>query len=214
MDRTPPAEVRRVLRQEVGFCCPIDGCGSPYLSWHHFDPPWREREHHDPAGMIALCLQHHKEADAGTFTEAQLKQLKKTSASREVKGRFNWKRETTLFKSFGSYFFNNENILLVRNTPVIWITKSNEGYDLFNIDLRSASGERLFILQDNQWIAVPDLRDIEARPAGNSLSIRSLPGDVSLDLVFRNFNDDDRVPSFKDLPEDKNQILVCEMTGN
>jgi len=43
----------------------------------HFDPPWREREHHDPAGMIALCLQHHKEADAGTFTEAQLKQLKK-----------------------------------------------------------------------------------------------------------------------------------------
>jgi len=94
MDRTPPAEVRRVLRQEVGFCCPIDGCGSPYLSWHHFDPPWREREHHDPAGMIALCLQHHKEADAGTFTEAQLKQLKKTSASREVKGRFNWKRET------------------------------------------------------------------------------------------------------------------------
>jgi hypothetical protein len=216
MDRTPPADVRRILRQEVGFCCPIDGCGSPYLSWHHFDPPWHEREHHDPSGMIALCLEHHKQADVGTFTNAQLKQLKKASASREVKGRFNWKRETTIFKGGGSYFLNiRKNIILVRKTqtPVIWITRSDEGYDLFNIDLRSASGERLFDLQNNDWIAVPNLHDIEAPPAANAMKIRSVSGDVSLDLVFREFNDDDnRVPS-KDLPEDKTSILVCEMKG-
>ncbi len=77
VDRTkPPADIRRALRVEVGFGCPVDGCGSPYLTWHHFDPPWRERQHHDAAGMIALCLQHHKEADSGAFSHEQLRVLK------------------------------------------------------------------------------------------------------------------------------------------
>jgi hypothetical protein len=159
------------------------------LTWHHFDPPWRGQEHHDPAGMIALCLQHHKEADVGTFTNAQLKHWKETAARQEVKGGFDWKRETTLFKCGGGYHCNNaKSILVINDTPIIWITRPNDGHDLFNIDLRSAKGERLFLLEDNQWLAVPDLRDIEAAPAANSLSIRSISGDVSLDLKFRNFN--------------------------
>lgn len=52
MNRTPPEPVREILRKEVNFGCPIEGCGSPYLEYHHFDPPWHEREHHDPQGMI------------------------------------------------------------------------------------------------------------------------------------------------------------------
>jgi hypothetical protein len=77
MERTRPlAEIRRQLRGEVGFGCPVEGCGSPYLTWHHFDPPWREREHHDADGMFALCLQHHKEADSGAFSDSQLRSFK------------------------------------------------------------------------------------------------------------------------------------------
>jgi hypothetical protein len=53
--RTPPIAVRRKLRQEVGFACPVPDCGSPYLTWHHFDPPWHVTPQHEPAGMIALC---------------------------------------------------------------------------------------------------------------------------------------------------------------
>ena len=49
--REAPIAVRRQLAEEVGFGCPIEGWGSPYLMWHHFDPPWRVREHHDPVGM-------------------------------------------------------------------------------------------------------------------------------------------------------------------
>lgn len=58
LSRTPPIEVRRQLRKEVNFGCPVDGCGIPYLTWHHFDPPWNEKEHHDPNGMLALCANH------------------------------------------------------------------------------------------------------------------------------------------------------------
>src|SRR5215211_7582447 len=76
VNRTPPIEVRRELRREVGFGCPVDGCGSPYLTWHHFDPPWKERQHHDVVGMVALCREHHDKADVGAFTRQQLRQLK------------------------------------------------------------------------------------------------------------------------------------------
>jgi hypothetical protein len=41
LPRRPPMDVIRLLRSEVGFCCPVEGCGNPYLTWHHFDPPRR-----------------------------------------------------------------------------------------------------------------------------------------------------------------------------
>jgi len=81
MDRTPPVEVRRALRREVGFGCPVSGCANPYLEYHHFDPPWRTHEHHDPLGMIALCAEHHKKADAGAFTLSQLRALKQPTGA-------------------------------------------------------------------------------------------------------------------------------------
>ena len=90
MDRTPPMEVRKLLRREVGFGCPVLNCGNPYLSWHHFGPPWREKQHHDPNGMIALCVEHHAKADAGTYTKEQLHSYKQ-QANRclsELKGHF------------------------------------------------------------------------------------------------------------------------------
>jgi hypothetical protein len=78
MDRNPPAGIRRQLAREVGFGCPVSRCGSPYLTWHHFDPPWAVRKHHDPAGMVALCRDHHPEADAGGFTVDQLREFKRS----------------------------------------------------------------------------------------------------------------------------------------
>lgn len=80
VERTaPPSAVRLELRREVGFCCPVEGCHWPYLTWHHFDPPWHARQHHDQAGMVALCLQHHKEADSSAFTPEQLHAFKTTA---------------------------------------------------------------------------------------------------------------------------------------
>ena len=31
MNRTPPNNVKRELRKEVNFECPVNGCGIPYL---------------------------------------------------------------------------------------------------------------------------------------------------------------------------------------
>src|SRR3984885_9748514 len=92
--RKPPRNTLKALRAEVGFLCPVKDCGRPYLTWHHFDPPWRVKKHHQPEGMIALCREHADQADNGAFTDHQLRELKITGKGRahEVRGRFNWMR--------------------------------------------------------------------------------------------------------------------------
>jgi hypothetical protein len=82
------------IRREVGFRCPVPDCGSPYLTWYHFDPTWHEREHNEPSGMIALCQEHHDKADAGAFTLEQLRDMKRQGRERSetLKGRFDWVR--------------------------------------------------------------------------------------------------------------------------
>lgn len=82
-----PDRVRRALRSEVGFGCPVDGCGSPYLTYHHFDPPRRLRDHNEPQGMIALCRKHHDDAGGGAFTLEQLKDLKREGRERNQRQR-------------------------------------------------------------------------------------------------------------------------------
>jgi hypothetical protein len=31
-----PQEIEKLLRREVNFGCPVPGCGSPWLKYHHF----------------------------------------------------------------------------------------------------------------------------------------------------------------------------------
>lgn len=89
--RDPYRDVKRQLRQEVRFGCPVADCGNPYVTWHHFDPPWRVEHHHRPEGMIALCLEHAPQADAGAFTDDQLRALKRGGGNLSdiIAGRFN-----------------------------------------------------------------------------------------------------------------------------
>jgi len=72
-----PAEVKEILRKEVNFGCPIDGCGIPYLKYHHFDPEWKIENHNRPEGIIALCALHSDHADGNNFTKDQLREFKK-----------------------------------------------------------------------------------------------------------------------------------------
>src|ERR1035437_9260019 len=104
MRRDVPEAVKRQLRQEVGFGCPVKHCREPFLSWHHFDPPWSKKPHHNPEGMIALCVKHHKMADIGVFTNADLHAMKKSSQSLEtVKSKFEWARPGHLVRIGGLY---------------------------------------------------------------------------------------------------------------
>jgi hypothetical protein len=185
MNRTPPVEVRRELRKEVGFGCPVPDCANPYLYWHHFDPAWHEREHHDPAGMIALCAEHHAKADAGAFTKDQLRLFKENGRARafEVKGRFDWMRRDLLAVIGGSMYLRVPIIFQFQNEPAIWFNRDEDGYLLLNFRMLTISGQPRVRVEDNFWLPRGDPDDLDCPPNGRKLRVQYNNGD-SLSVQF------------------------------
>jgi len=176
MNRTPPVEVRRELRREVEFGCPADECGNPYLEWHHFDPPWSVREHHDPAGMVALCGEHHKKADAGAYTPEQLRAFKNNRAAL-VGGRFDWMRNSLLVVVGGNFYFETPIAVQFRQQPVVWLNRDDEGYLLLNLNMLTTAREPRAAMQDNFWLASGAPADLDCPPSGKRLKVSYDNGD-------------------------------------
>lgn len=184
----PPAEARRELRKEVEFGCPVDDWGSPYLTWHHFDPPWREERHHRVAGMVALCLQHHKEADVGAFTVEQLREFKAYPFLRRSGsfpgGRFNWKREQQMLQAGGGLYFRCPTFLESARRPVVWISEDAAGFEVLNLDLWDERGQLAFSMRENDWLVLDEIDDLECPPSGRSLILRAPNRGIRLSVGF------------------------------
>lgn len=179
MNRKPPTGVLRTLRKEVGFGCPVPGCGRPYLYWHHFDPPWRIRNHHNPNGMIALCSEHHDKADAGAYTSEQLHEFKRKAAGRgEIRGRFEWMRHSLLTVVGGNFFYETPVIFEFRGEKSIWISRDENDYLMLNVRMLSASGESRMRIEDNFWLTRGEPDDLESPPSGKLLHVKYANGDM------------------------------------
>jgi hypothetical protein len=64
--------MKRLLRKEVHFGCPVDACGSPFLTYHHFDPPYRKGKKHIQLLALSASLKNHPRlARAGRVKEAK-----------------------------------------------------------------------------------------------------------------------------------------------
>lgn len=220
MNRTPPENVRRQLRKEVGFGCPI--CGNPYLYWCHFDPPWHTKQHHNPEGMIALCAEHHAKADAGAYAKEQLRALKQDAVnqSQVVKGQFEWMRQEILAVVGGNFYYQTPIIFKLHDTPVIWFNRDEEGYLLINIKMLTISKEPRMIIQDNFWFSVGNPTDLESPPSGMLLNV-SYPNDDSLRIEFFEFKSEtdlttrysDSRPQQWGIPFPITGVEVCNKVG-
>jgi hypothetical protein len=223
-----PTDVRRRLRSELGFVCAFPAGDSPYLEYHHFDPPWAEGQLHDPKGMIALCGKHHPLADGGAFTKEQLHAWK--VAKREVtavSATVHWRRESAVFRLGGGICVGVPIILTLGGKRAIWLTKADDGNELLNFDLHSADGSIAFEMRDNVWTAHPNWDDIEVPPQGRSLDLRADRLGIRLSLQFRNGSEEEvtrligerglelLARTSGDLPKTLpyNRMLICEMEG-
>ena len=170
LSRTPPVEVRRLLRREVGFGCPVTDCGNPYLEYHHFDPPWEQEQHHDPARMIALCATHHAKASA--WTVDQFRKLKAVPFDRpDVRGRFEWMREDVLAVVGGSFFYETPNMVVFHGEPMIWFERDQQRRLLLNLRVLTASGLPRTQLENNDWIIRGDPIEVDSPPNGSRLRV-------------------------------------------
>lgn len=189
VSRTPPAEVRKVLREEVNFGCPV--CGSPFLTWHHFDPPWRLQHHHNPEGMVALCLQHHKEADAGAYTKAQLQALKREPflKDKKLRGKFSWRRQLILLEVGSNYYISPNHILRVADNDIVTVVRDNFGLQAVSLDFRDVNGGHILKMEANDWTLLRNVEDVECPSSANALIIRTTNRGPRLSLRFRSFTE-------------------------
>lgn len=184
LSRTPQVDVRRLLRREVGFGCPADGCGNPYLEYHHFDPPWNVEHHHDPARMIALCATHHAKADA--WSVEQVREMKASGKYRglQVQGRLEWMREDVLAVIGGNYYYETPNMVVFRGQPLIWFQRDEERRLLLSMNMLSRSNEPRTSLVDNDWSLRGQPDDVESPPNGSRLNVKYANGDA-VSIRFR-----------------------------
>ncbi|MEV7801107.1 hypothetical protein AB0O14_18650 [Microbacterium foliorum] len=194
LGRRPPKAVLTALREEVHFRCPVpmeDGiCGSPYLSWHHFDPPWRVENHHRVEGMIALCTDHAAKADGGVYTDEQLRRFKQEAAANDapVEGDLAWRRQELVLFAGTGLFVNSHVIVAYDGIPHIWFERNEHGEMLLNY--KSLRSNRT-IIENNLWVIPQDeLAEVVCPPRGRKLEIRHLNGDV-LKLEFKSYDSAD-----------------------
>lgn len=180
LNRTPPADVRRELRTEVGFACPVTDCGSPYLTWHHFDPPWAEKQHHDPTGMIALCRVHADQADSGAFAPEQIRELKATGRERAEAqaGRFNWMRHELLAVIGGTLAYEVHVPLRIHGRNTIWFNRDASGRFLLNANMPATTPSARIVIADNSWLQLGEPSDLQCPPSGRLVYVKYPNGDL------------------------------------
>ncbi len=177
--RSPYEWVKTALRQEVGFCCPVKGCGSPYLTWHHFDPPWRVEHHHRPEGMIALCQEHARKADYGAFTDDQLRELKREGKSRalEVRGRFDWMRQDLLAAVGGNFYYQTNVIFEIGTVHCIWFDRDEDSNLLLNFRMPTITECPRAQIDQNFWSVIPAISEVVCPPSGRLIEVSYGNGD-------------------------------------
>lgn len=184
-----PPEVRLQLRREVNFGCPIPGCGSPYLYYHHFDPPYNEQPHHDPEGMIALCAKHHAWADKLKWTKEQLRQMKRNPylQSPQVSDQFGW-RQAQLIVLAGGFYINPRTFVRIKNRNIIWCNRDDSGLIGLNLDIRDEQEQSIIVMQNNDWLEIAggyNIEDIEIPPHGHALTVKVPNLGLFLSIEFR-----------------------------
>lgn len=173
--------------------CPVDGCASPYLTYHHFDPPWRIEKHNRVEGMIALCRPHADKADAGAFTDDQLRLLKSDGAdharTQRATGRFDFLRRQLIVKLGGVTMLDCPVLIEINGKRRVWVNRNDFGEVMLNVDLPRVGGMPRVLLDDNQWTVRADgLTDLKSPPGGRCLSIRSADH-AAFDIEYKSLDD-------------------------
>jgi hypothetical protein len=185
-----PEHVKEILRREVGYGCPI--CRSPFLEFHHFDPPRRVEKHNRPAGIIALCPDHHMDADErgeqpGDYSIGELRALKaKNYSADDVRGRFpSWQKKSLLVRVAGVYTDTSAPIFSINGVPQITVAKNEADLLCLSFELRDLEDCIIAKMVDNCFEVRPDrIHDMIVTPKTKDVKVWFAKDDVGLDLAF------------------------------
>jgi hypothetical protein len=185
--RVPPTEIRRKLRKEIGFGCPIQGCRSPFLEYHHFNPPWHEGHTHNVEGMNALFPSHHIMADRGTWTVEELEKLKINNEIDLVNGKLNWNLKDSVVNAGSNFFIVQDRLSLrILGNEIFGLSENENGQITLNALLWDKSGELVIQIIDNDIIVAPNkINDFVCNASGNKIRIESIENQTYLDFAIK-----------------------------
>lgn len=197
LSRTPPAEMRRHLRKEVNYGCPI--CRSPFLTWHHFDPPWPQCHAHKEEGIIALCPTCHQQAEGGAYTNQYLHELKVTHILEPPLGSLPWHIKSALINFGGNFFFaQSATIFSVRvaRQEVFSMQIDESGYLRLNASIWNSKDALVLRLIENDIVSyLENIGDLECTAQARKLSVVSKENDARFSLEFKRANPDEAIPN-------------------
>lgn len=214
MNRTPPTSVCKALRQEVNYGCPVPGCGSPFLTWHHFDPPWREHQHHNPEGMIALCANHAQMADSGVYTKEQFKRWKANPFVKDlISAPWPWEPENIVFLMGGCVFFGARPFLTLRQREVfaaarVQVSNAAAQSVAFDLDLVDPQGNPIVDMKEN-WLTVHTdrLNDLRFTPGSKRFFVSHISG-LQMAMRFHRYSRHDFERRLSYVTNDNRQIIA------
>ena len=185
-NRTPPTDMRVRLRTEVNFGCPV--YRSPFLAYHHFDPPWEPSHVHREQGMIALCSEHHNFADGGMYSADYLRKLKQSSPIEPPKGKLPW-NAANAFISFGSnYCITRQGkrfSFRVDGKNVFSLRLKEDGYLAVNASICNSTNTLVCEVVENDILPnLLNLGDLRCSAQGKIVEIRSRTNEAYLSLKF------------------------------
>lgn len=185
--RIPPTEIRRKLRKEIGFGCPIQGCRSPFLEYHHFNPPWHEGHTHNVEGMIALCPSHHVMADRGTWTNEELEKLKVQNTIVPVNGKLHWNLKDSVVNAGSNFLIAHDHLSLrILGNEIFGLSENKNGQITLNALLWDKSGEIIIQIINNDIIVAPDkINDFVCNVSGNKIRIESIENQTYLEFAIK-----------------------------
>ncbi len=182
----PPQKVLQALRAEVGFLCPVPHCGSPFLTWHHFDPPWHQGREHRFEGMVALCPTCHKQADHGRWSRGELQKFKCVRApAAAYRARLPWSDRPFLLRVGGIYCVESPALVRLSNRTVLGVNRQSSGCFNLSLVVPSANNDIAIEIQNNIVYTPESPFDISLAPSARSLQVRIEAGEPSLKMFFR-----------------------------
>jgi hypothetical protein len=146
--------------------------------------------------MIALCPFHHQMADAGAYTSAQLRGLKRQQRDAErIECPWPWEPENIAFLLGGNILFGARPVLSIDATEVLAARRSALVPDrsssvVFDLRLCTRDGVDVARIDNNLFEAfTPDLVDFQFTPGTNTFGVEHTSG-VKLGLAFRRYEPD------------------------
>lgn len=177
--------IRKSLRKEVGFGCPVKGCRLPFLEYHHFDPPYSEGQTHNVKGMIALCPTHHAQADNGAWSISDLHNMKKEKNREPLKGRLEWSIQDGILNAGNNLFFSPVFKLRILGQELFSLEQDHKGRIFINALLCNKEGKQIAQIKKNDIVAHDlSVGDLNCMASGKKVRIETLDNSSYFEVGF------------------------------